>query len=141
MSAVPTEWANRIRSIHAKANGLLTLDVVRKCDVPGLVGAALAGDDQAARLLRAVTNCLGLIQDAPAHAPMQCGCCAKSLRQGRYAIVVAHPDTLDPADVLGLAICARCGPTLGEVKAAAVRALRLLWPDSRPITHVDGGRA
>ena len=136
-------WANDIRRLHDAAAGLLNLDVVRRCDAPGLMLAAVAGSADAARLLLDVSDFLARIQSAPAAAPMECGCCGKPLRQGRYNLVVARPAEGDTARGLGLAICYRCGTSLGAIKAAATTALRLIWPQARciEITHHDGGRA
>lgn len=44
-------WIDGVQRIHDEAAGLLTLDVVRQDDVPGLIGAALAGDADTGRLL------------------------------------------------------------------------------------------
>ena len=138
-----TAWADDIRRLHDDAAGLLNLDVVRRCDAPGLMLAAAAGNADAARLLLDVNDFLARIQSAPAKSPMECGCCGKPLRQGSYNLVVARPAEGDMAKGLGLAICYRCGTSLGAIKAAAITSLRLIWPQARciEITHPDGGRA
>ena len=143
MTAAHDEWAASIYRIGDEVAGMLTLDVVWQCDMPGLIVEALGGDVEAVWLLQSVRRCLVGIQDAPAHAPMECAHCCKPLRGGRFAIGVARPDTSNPAHGLCFAICPRCGPTLEAIQAAAVAALRQLWPDLRrvSITHPQGGRA
>lgn len=121
-------WAAGIRRVHHDAWGVLL--------------AALAGDADALQLAMQVNDILRRIQDAPAHDPMQCACCGAALRGGRFAVVVASPEANPGATpALAMAICTRCGPTLGAINAAAQRALRFLWPDLQPITHHKGGRA
>ena len=138
-----TAWADDIRRLHDAAAGVLNLDVVRRCDAPGLILAAVAGNTDAARLLLDVNDFLAHIQSAPASFPMECGCCGKPLHQDRYNLVLARPAESDTAKGLGLAICFRCGTSVGAVRAAATTALPLIWPDARciEITHPDGGRA
>ena len=138
-----TAWADNILRLHDAAAGLLSLDVVRRSDAPGLMLAAVAGDADAARLLLDVNDFLERIQSAQASDPMQCGCCGKPLRQGRYSLVVARPTQGGTERGLGMAICYRCGTTLGGIKAAAITSLRLIWPEARSIeiTCPDGGRA
>ena len=134
-------WAAGIRRIHAAAAGLVALHVVRAVDAPGLMAGAERGDTDAARLMVAADLCLQGIARAPADAPAECSGCHVPLREGRYSIVVACPaaDPI-PAEVLTLAICQRCGPTLGAIHPAAARALRELWPDYRPVTLTDADR-
>ncbi len=143
MTAAPEDWAASMRRIGEEAAGMVTLDVVRRCEMPDLLAEALAGDAEAAWLLRTVRHCLPLIRNAPAQAPMECACCCKPLRDSRFAIGVVRPGTANPAHGLTLAICLRCGPTVGAIQAAAGKALRQLWPDLRlvTVTHPEGGRA
>ena len=106
------------------------------------VAAAISGDTEAAQLLYQVNGLLARIIAAPADAPMECGCCGTPLDGGRFAFVIASPDIANPEVGMGLAICRRCGTTLGAIKAAALTALRGFWPDGRyvDVTH-PGGRA
>ena len=53
-----TAWADDIRRLHDAAAGVLNLDVVRRCDAPGLILAAVAGNADAARLLLDVNDFL-----------------------------------------------------------------------------------
>lgn len=138
----PTTWGEAVRQVHDEAAGLLSIVIVRQEDAAHLVVDALAGDDAAATLLNQVNDCLHRIQAAPTRNRTQCGCCSADLRAGHFAIVIASPDTNDPSAGLGLAICRRCGTSLGAIKAAALTALRCIWPDLRSITITHpGGRA
>jgi len=143
MSARPGALAQAVQALQAEAGGLLSLHVIRQDDGPRLIGGALSGDREAAQLMLQVSDLLQRISDAPASSPMQCGCCGGDLQAGRFALAIATPDIRDPSAGLGMAICRRCGTSLGAIKAAALTALRCLWPDSRFVTptHSDGGRA
>lgn len=143
MNGSKASWVDGVQRIHDEAHGLLTMDVVRQGDVPGLIGAAMAGDADAARLVVLVNDCVTRIQSAPAKHPMECARCAKPLRAGRFAIVIASASRDDARQGLGMAICQRCGPSPGAIQAAAVQALRLIWPDGRAIdiTHLAAGHA
>ena len=139
----PATLAGAIQQFHEEAAGVLGITIVRRQDAARLALDALAGDDTALTLLRQVNDCLQRIDAAPAGNRTQCGCCGSDLAAGRFAIVIASPEISDPSAGLGLAICSRCGVTAGAIKAAAVRALRLIWPGLRPVTvtHPAGGRA
>lgn len=141
--AADPEWAAGVQRLHDEAAGVVHLDVVRQTDMPRLILAGLGGNVEAGRLLLAVTDALRRIQCAPADAPMECACCGKALKASRYSIVVVQPAVNDPADRMTMAICGRCGPTVGAIKAAATRSLQSIWPNVRPIeiTHSEGGRA
>lgn len=121
---------------------MLTLDVILQKDVPRMVAAMLGGCQDTARLLTALNSALQQIGTAPASSRPQCGCCGTELHAGKFAIVICRPNTCDPIHGMGLAVCRRCGPTLGAIKAAAVRAVKLIWPNARPITiHAAAGHA
>ena len=136
-------WVEGIRQVHDESAGMLSVVIVRQCDAVHLAMDALSGDDKAVALLQQVNDCLQRIGAAPARKPAQCGCCGTNLEAGRFAIVIASPDTDTPSAGLGLAICRRCGVTAGAIKAAALSALKVIWPDLRPVqvTHPEGSRA
>ncbi len=135
-------WVKGITALHDEAAGMLALDVILHTDVPRLAAAALDGCQDTARLLIAVGSALRQIGAAPANSPAECGCCDAALRPGRFAVVIARPNTCDPVHGLGTAICTHCGPTRGAVRAAAVRAVKLIWPNARPvIIHDKAGHA
>ncbi len=143
MSARPGTLAQAVQALQAEAGGLLSLHVIRQGDGPRLIVGALSGNREAAQVMLQVSDMLQRIGNAPASSPMQCGCCGSNLQAGRFALAIATPDILDPSAGLGMAICRRCGTSLGAIKAAALTALRCIWPDGRfvDITHPDGGRA
>jgi len=143
MSGAPKSLAEAVGRIHEQARGLLALHIIRRDDMPHMIAAAISGHEESAQLLFQVNSLLTRILDAPADAPMECGCCGTPLHRGRFAFVIASPDIADPEAGLGLAICYRCGTSLGAIKAAALKALRGFWPDGRfiDVTHPHGGRA
>ena len=129
-------------AITAQGGGVLSLFVVRPIDAPELLGASMAGDANATRLMQVVSQTIAGIERAPRRRPMLCGSCPRPLRTG-YAVVAALPAVAVPSQGLCLAICTRCGRTPAEIQEKAVRALRRLWPDSRPFTvhaHRRGAR-
>jgi hypothetical protein len=136
-------WEAAIRRVHAQAAGLLHLDVVRQADLPALIGKALAGGTEAARLLVQVNGFLGQIQEAGLGRAPLCGGCSATIEDRRFTIVIASPEGADePADGIGMTICRRCGPTPGAARAAAARGLRDIWPDARLLAVTSpGGRA
>lgn len=138
----PGPWGEAVKRLHVEAGGLLNLDVVRRSDMPRLLGAALAGDADAADLVRLVSDALRSIEDAAAAESKQCACCAGELPTKRFALVIARPAVDDPQQGMVLAICPRCGATPGGIKAAATQALRSIWPDVREVQITNpGGRA
>ncbi len=136
-------WHEAVERLHVEAAGLLDLTVVRRSDMPHLIGAALSGDAGAADLMCLVSDALRGIENAPAAESKQCARCAGGLPGRRFALVIAQPAVSDPQQHMVMAICPRCGTSLGGIKAAATAALRLIWPDVREvrITPGAGGRA
>lgn len=142
MKASPSPLAEGIARIHSEAAGVLSVHVVRMSDAPGLIYAAVSGNQEAAQVVVQVNDLLLRIDAAPAHSPMQCGCCGSNLKPGRFALAITTPDIADPSAGLGMAICRRCGISVGAITAAAVRALQLIWPGGRVISvHGTAGRA
>ena len=138
-----TDLQEGVQRVHNEAGGLLRLQVIRRSDLPGLALDALAGDAEAAELLRQAQDTAAAIEAAPRHRLMLCGSCPRGLRDRKYAIVIARPACADPTTALAMAICPRCGPTPGAIQAAARVALRAIWPELRDIqvTHPEGGQA
>ena len=131
-------------AIQAEAGGLLELVVVTPDDGLGYISAALAGDLEAARILRAISAAGVKIDSAPRRKPALCACCPRPIRKASsFAFVLALPKNGNPANALSMAVCSRCAVEPAEIQAKAVMALRKLWPDIRPvtITHQAGGRA
>ena len=132
-----------VQRVNDEAGGVLRLQVIRRSDLPGLALDALAGDAEAAELLRQAQDTAAAIEAAPRHRLMLCGSCPRGLRDRKYAVVLARPGCDDPTMALAMAICLRCGPTPGAIQAAARVALRRIWPDLRDlqVSHPEGGRA
>ncbi len=132
-----------IQRVSDEAGGLLDLQVVQRTDLPALILNALAGSSEAAQTLRLVNDTVANIQAAPRRKPMLCGCCPRTLRGGRYAVIIARAACDDPTQGLAMAICTKCGPDFGAIQAKATVALARIWPNVRPVavTHPDGGRA
>jgi len=132
-----------VQRVSDEAGGLLTLQVIQQHDMPALILDALAGSDEAVQLLRLAKETLAGIQGAPRRRPMLCGACPRTLRGGRFALVLAKPARDDATQGIALAICSRCGLSHGAIQAAAAVALRRIWPDLRLviITHTTGGNA
>ncbi len=138
-----TSLQKGVQRVSDEAGGLLTLQVVQQADMPALVLDALAGSDEAAKLLRLTRDTLAGIQAAPRKKPMLCGSCPRTLRGGRFSVIIASPACDDPAQGIAMAICPKCGPNHDAIQAAVAVALGRIWPDIRPVTvtHPDGGRA
>ena len=130
-----------VQRVNDEAGGVLSLQVIQRGDMPALISDALAGSGEAMELLRLVRETMDGIQGAPRRKPMLCGSCPKALRNGRFSIVLAKPACDDPTQGVAMMICAKCGSSIGAIQAAALVALRRIWPDARPITvtHPDGG--
>lgn len=143
MSARPGTLAESLAAVQAESGGLLSLYVLRPGDSERLLAGVLAGDREATQVFVAATEMLQRIHAAKCTVPMQCGCCGSNLEPRRFALAIATPDVADPFAGVGMAICRRCGTSLGAIKAAALTALRCIWPDGRFVTptHSDGGRA
>ena len=122
---------------------MIEVRIVRRDDLPALLGEGLAGDRLARQLLRSVNEALRCIRDAPRSKPMLCGVCPRRLRNGEYSIVVAWPACDAPTTGFAVGICNKCGPTYEAINEKLPLALARLWPDVRPvrITHPEGGRA
>lgn len=130
-----------VQRVNDEAGGVLSLQVIQRGDMPALISDALAGSGEAMELLRLVRETMDGIQAAPRRKPMLCGCCPKALRNGRFSVVLAKPDRADASQGIAMMICAKCGPSYGAIQAAALVALRRIWPNCRPIaiTHPQGG--
>jgi hypothetical protein len=142
-SAQPDSLADALANVHAEAGGLLRLHVVRPADAAELLFAVLAGDVEAARTMRAVSESVAMIESAPRGAPMLCGCCPRPLRGSGFAVCVAVPHRDDPSRSVGFGLCELCADEEdgAALHQKAVEALRRVWPDGRLIQmqgHAEG---
>lgn len=131
-----------IRRVSEEAAGLLEIQAVMPGNVPELLGAALLGDPEAARLAGLVCDALRRIERAPKGKGMLCVSCPRTLRRRRFALVFAVPRRDAPHEGVSLAVCDRCGPDHAAVMDKAGAGLRKLWPDLRalpgPVHSVTG---
>lgn len=133
-----------VAQVAAEGGGMIVFDAVRVRDVPLLLGEALAGSQEARMLLQAVEHALLKIKEASRSRPMLCGACPRSVRDGdQFAVAVLRGATAQPSQAITLAICRRCGPSPGAIRAAATVGIRRFFPDARPVeqTHFSAGRA
>ena len=138
-----TTLQDGIQQVSAEAGGVLSVQIIRQCDVPALILDALTGSADAAQILRMVNDTVGRIQAAPRRKPALCGTCSRAVVGTAYSIVLARPDRDAPTQALATAICSACGPTYDAIHAKAIIALGRVWPDIRliAVTHPDGGQA
>lgn len=132
-----------VQRVNDEAGGVLSLQVIQRGDMPALISDALSGSGEAMELLRLVRETMDGIQAAPRRKSMLYGACPKPLRNGRFSLILAKPACDDPTQGIAMAICSRCGPNRGAIEAAALVALRRIWPDARPIavTHPESSQA
>jgi hypothetical protein len=135
--------AEGISTISAEASGVMNLAIVRPIDAVMYLAEAIAGSADAARVFRSVTQAQAGIKKAERRKPMLCASCPRALRKNAYTFAVTLPRCDDPTQALTMAVCHHCGTDLEVTTAKALGALRLIWPNLRPIvvTHADGGHA
>jgi hypothetical protein len=130
--------------LAAESAGLLLVHVIGKGHLPALVRATLDGDVRAAQLVKSVLVSINNVESAPRHDPMPCGARQRPVKpRSRYAVGVALPDIDLPRRAMGFALCPQCCSSVATADAAALRAVRDVWPTAQSIviTHPTGGRA
>ena len=133
-AATDPSLAAGIKAIHREAQGVLGLDIIRREDMPDVIGAAVAGDARALMLFRAVCTTLERIKAAPTADPLLCASCPKALNDGNFAVVVASPTDGHPAHGLALCVCTGCATSVPDITTKAAALLRSVWPDLRSVT-------
>jgi len=144
MTGTKAELRQTVSHVAAEGGGMIAFTAIRSRDIPLLLLEALAGDKEACSLLQAVEHGLAKIKGAPRRRPMLCAACPRPVRGGdRFAIAVLHGAVAQPTRAITLAVCQRCGPTPGAIRAAATVGIRRFFPDARPVeqTHFSGGHA
>jgi hypothetical protein len=123
--------------------GILQLVVITPDDASALLIDAIAGDADAMRLFNAIGDTQAKVVSAPKRSPILCASCPTPLLHSRYSLAVAFPSCDTPGLGLGMAVCAICATTPAAIAAKALFALRVIWPDLRPIeiAHPEGGTA
>ncbi len=137
-------WVAGMEAVQQQAGGAIEIEVIRLVDAVDVLGAALAGDLDAMRRMRALVDTAKRIEAmSRTKRPMLCGSCPRPLWGSGFSFVIARPACDDPVNAIALAICRKCATTRHGIQQKAVIALRRIWPDLRPITITspDGGRA
>jgi hypothetical protein len=127
-----------------EAGGLLTVHVISRDELPSLLRATMSGNARAAQLVRAVLASIDNVESAPKRSPMPCGACQRPVKhRSAYCVGVVLPDVDLPCRAVGFALCRHCCGTSAAADMAAIRAVRDVFPNARPIviTHRHGGRA
>jgi hypothetical protein len=132
-----------IHQLHAEAAGVIEAVVIRPSDTEGLFADIIAGDPEAHRLGAAINAALSRVNEWPKRQRLLCATCQKRVQGDGFAFVVVSALRDDAARSLTLAICTGCAIEPEDIKARANVALRVIWPDHRPmvVTHPGGGRA
>ena len=133
----PHGWQDAIRRVHDESAGLLSVSVIDPLSACALLGATLAGDKEAAILMRAVMSTVTAVERAPRKKPVLCLCCPRAMRpRDPFSICVTTPENGNPSAALGSVICAHCLGDKSTLLARVATALRGLWPDARVVDHV-----
>jgi hypothetical protein len=128
------EWEQRLDNLHLEARGMLRTIVVLHEDLPGMIRLALGGDPEAVVCLNALRDTQEKVRSAPRWQRILCALCPRSLRPREYAFCLSLPYGMDdPTNGLAFGICTKCGPDREQAEAAAFRALRIVWPESRKV--------
>ena len=102
-----------------------------------LVGAA-AGDAWARGMLRAISECIRRIREAPKRRPILCACCPAPVRTaagGTFIVITPYTDA--PRHGMGAVLCPACAAR-PDVAERVLAALQQVWPDLREVQPVSG---
>ncbi len=138
------DFALQVEAFRRQTGGLIEIGLVMPGMLPNIRAAAAAGDDRALMLQQSANAVRRQVAAAPRKRPVLCSCCPQPLASARYAVCVAIPGGQHrPSHGITFGVCRRCGDTEPAVHSAAIKALQILWPETRPITitHPFGGRA
>lgn len=137
------QWRDAVQRVRDEAVGLFRVQCIGPEDVAGLVLDCLAGNAEAAALMRGVVDTVARIESAPRRKPMLCGCCPRPLVGSGFTVCLALPERDDPTSALGFALCNRCGADPAARNENALMALCSIWPSGRSVTvtHPEGARA
>ena len=133
-------WSDGIQAVQQESGGLMSFNVIRQADAPGLLFDAMRGDPDATRLAQGLASLLGQIASAPRHKPVLCACCPRALRR-TFAVIIAGPERPNARNSIGFGICERCATEPEDIRTKAIEALRRIWPDARPVTITHGRAA
>jgi hypothetical protein len=136
-------FIENIHQLHAEAAGVIEAVVIRPSDTEGLMADIVAGDPEARRLGAAISAAVDRVGKGPKRQRLICASCQRRVQGDGFAFVVVSALRDDAARSLTLAICTGCAIEPEDIKARANVALRVIWPDHRPMVITDhvGGRA
>ena len=125
-----------VRAMAAEVRGAIKITTVRPKDFVSMLADAVAGRTEHHQMLRLVADTIGRARRAPASEPMLCAACPAPLAGG-FAVVIAHAARITPKNGLAMGVCTSCGSDLDTIEAAAIKGLRSIWPDLKPLPIHD----
>jgi hypothetical protein len=126
--------AEGISTIHRLAAGVVLMNLVPIRDLARLQVAAETGDEQAIAAIRAIGHSIGnQVAGVAVGRPPPCFVSARPMmtyHDTAFCVIVPHA----PGSVHTLTgvVCQNC-TRLPDLKARAVTAMRLIWPNARKI--------
>lgn len=130
-----------MRAMAAEVRGAIKITTVRPEDFAAMLLDGACGDLRHVDLLRQVAEAVGRVKRAPPNELMLCAACPEPLTGG-FAVVIAHAARITPKNGLAMGVCTRCGTDLESIEAAALKGLREIWPDLKPLPiHSQAGHA
>jgi hypothetical protein len=133
--AQTAEWRQGIERVQTEAGGMLTVDIFDNLAGAELVARAMAGDRESLVMLKAVTQAIAGVAQAPRAKPALCVACPRPVKRITPQTVfgIASPDTPTRTPAIGFAFCEKCGADRGTLAEKARQGLQRIWPDLRPI--------
>jgi len=130
-----------VKAMAAEVRGAIKLTTVRPIDFALMLADVDRGRTEHLGLMRMVSDTIGRAHRAAQSEPMLCAACPAPLA-GSFAVVVAHAARITPKNGLAMGVCTSCGTDLDSIEAAALKGLRSIWPDLKPLTiHEQVGHA
>jgi len=125
-----------VKAMAAEVRGAIKLITVRPIDFALMLADVECGCTEHLGLMRMVSDTIGRVHRASPAEPMLCAACPAPLAGG-FAVVVAHAARITPKNGLAMGVCVSCGTDLNSIEAAAIKGLRAIWPDLKPLTIHD----
>lgn len=130
-----------VKAMAAEVRGAIKITTVRPEDFATMVLDSACGQSQHVGLIRHVSDVISRVSRASATEPMLCAACPAPLTGG-FAVVIAEAARITPKNGLALGVCTACGTDLETIEAAALKGLRAIWPDLKPLPiHSEAGHA
>jgi hypothetical protein len=125
---------DHVRTVYEASGGLLRTNIVAPAGVEALSRAAAAGDQDAARIVRMVTQVTEQVSSASPSDPVLCGCCSRPIRPRAWFVAcIVTPANGARVGAAALVLCKRCGRNPKTWTAKASQAMRRIWPDYRVV--------